>query len=875
MHLAELAERVARNPSEQLGRAVARVFDFGLDSGKVYTGVVRTFLAPSGDDEPLWKIRHTDGDEEDLDKYELAYAYHKLEMHQAEQSKSRKRRRELTSKVDGEWELRRRRRHGATVAATGSNNGGDIGPLPPGPVTYGHVLRALSEIEIPVQSSRTNVTRGTPPRGLVLGAVNIRSHGGMQAAQATREKPNLARLLAAFFRYQCGDPLFRYTTIQINANYEAALHVDKFNLGPSYISGVGDWGPPTETDDAAESLVVSEEDEPRPPRNKVPPELAGRLWVQGRGALDCRECWVAFDGNTPHCTLPFSGTRFTLIYFTHCSQSILKREDRLFLDDLGFAMPHHDITKAPHMRTAEERLEAGRVAWRAFLDELAADEENRVCDQQPPDSGAASSPAAVDAPSPPPWSNKAAADEAAAAFILDGTGGRPSSRVAQLCGLVNGKAPELRRHFGLALRKAAEETEAMEHADRGTGRTRSSSCRAIKPVFVTGNKAGLEASVEDSCLTTTNEELANKALVDRPEFVPYIEPWETAIACKKDERGGARLLAKYAGLHLIDDDPFELGGDDHDEFNQSTSDAVIEANRARARQAREAGEKLAEHRAIVGVEWCRFARRWTVITQLAEPNLAKEDTFEKYPIDKELVRMIVAASEYNASLRFYDADECRAKFERRKVRARARSSAGRKISDKPGDSDILPGLAVRQMIEDDLAIVVNLVNPKKGRSADRYEKYKHARTCTQYLDLGGSRADLQFDFIRGHVNLDGGLDWRALDCVLHHRSLREQQRQKQQNDDQQAAAPACAAESTEPTEDVAREPLSYLVDSPAAPWTPTPPKHDAPAWMPTPEKASDALVDEGTMYLATQLREAPSQVDLPPPVSSSSSSEPP
>ena len=33
--------------------------------------------------------------------------------------------------------------------------------------------------------------------------------------------------------------------------------------------------------------------------------------------------WVNFDGNEPHCTLPYTGTRYTLIYFTHQSYSRL------------------------------------------------------------------------------------------------------------------------------------------------------------------------------------------------------------------------------------------------------------------------------------------------------------------------------------------------------------------------------------------------------------------------------------------------------------------------------------------------------------------------------------------------------------------------
>lgn len=752
-------------PEDQVGRAVARIFDFGLESGKVYTGVVSAYLGvekeedPGAVAKPLWRIRHTDGDEEDLDKYELACAYHKLEEHQIRQSRGRKRRRDLTGR-EAETESTSRRRRSSRMR---SDPVGDVSPPPPGPVTCDDVLRALSGIDFPVQSSRTNVTRGTPPRGFVLGAVNIRSHGGMQLAQATRDKPNLARLLSAFFRNQCGDPLFRYTTIQINANYEAALHVDKFNLGPSYIVGVGDWRSPT-TSEASDELIESH----RQPRHPLEPKLAGRLWVQGHGALDCREKWVAFDGNTPHCTLPFEGTRFTLIYFTHCSQSILRKEDRALLSDFGFAMPHKNIMKAPHMRTAEERLEAGRAAFKAFVDEQCAhselpssddiDDKERVLD-------GSVSPNASTGPDITP-------KKKATSFTLDGAGGRPSSRVAQLssCGSVTGAAPELRRHYGRALRRAAETAEALEQSGQAV------SPAAVTPTFVSGENAGRTARPDDSCVSAAFEKLATNALVDRPKFLPYIENWEASAASRKDERGGARLLAKYAGLRIVDDDPYDLNNNENDQTKRTTSDAVVEAERERARLAKEQDEPLVEHRVVLGVEWCRFARRWTAVTQLTDKASVVDDTVEKYPIDKALIAMIVKAADYNDHLDFFDAKECVAKFKTagRKIASRPRAAFGA----RPTDSDILPGPAVSAMIEDNLAIVVNAVNPKKGRSADRYELYKHATTTREFLKLGGSKADLQNDLIRGHVSLAGTADWRELESVVTFRRLREEQRKQ-------------------------------------------------------------------------------------------------
>lgn len=42
-------------------------------------------------------------------------------------------------------------------------------------------------------------------------------------------------------------------------------------------------------------------------------------------------------------------------------------------------------------------------------------------------------------------------------------------------------------------------------------------------------------------------------------------------------------------------------------------------------------------------------------------------------------------------------------------------------------------------------------NPKKQASAERYEKYKHARTLGEVLKLGGSRGDIGNDMIRGYI----------------------------------------------------------------------------------------------------------------------------
>ena len=46
-------------------------------------------------------------------------------------------------------------------------------------------------------------------------------------------------------------------------------------------------------------------------------------------------------------------------------------------------------------------------------------------------------------------------------------------------------------------------------------------------------------------------------------------------------------------------------------------------------------------------------------------------------------------------------------------------------------------------------------NPKKGASALRYAKYMAATTAKEYIDLGGSRADLKHDINKGFVKVLG------------------------------------------------------------------------------------------------------------------------
>ena len=81
------------------------------------------------------------------------------------------------------------------------------------------------------------------------------------------------------------DPTFTYTSIQINKDFPGNLHVDRANAGDSRMLTVGHG------------------------------VRGGELWCDG-AVLPTVDRLVAFDGNFPHMTLPYRGTRYSVVLFT-------------------------------------------------------------------------------------------------------------------------------------------------------------------------------------------------------------------------------------------------------------------------------------------------------------------------------------------------------------------------------------------------------------------------------------------------------------------------------------------------------------------------------------------------------------------------------
>ncbi|KAK7230829.1 acetylcholine-gated cation-selective channel [Aureococcus anophagefferens] len=151
----------------------------------------------------------------------------------------------------------------------------------------------------------------TEVRSIPIGAIGRGAGGtGVRVSEETRDRPRLARLLAAYGRAVLPREL-PLPPIQVNANYRSAMHCDGGNVGASAICAFGDF-------------------------------TGGNLWTHDRGLLRVDGASRGaryFNGNMPHMTMPFDGERYSLIYFCCGNWGSLSRADEAALCDMGFRFP--------------------------------------------------------------------------------------------------------------------------------------------------------------------------------------------------------------------------------------------------------------------------------------------------------------------------------------------------------------------------------------------------------------------------------------------------------------------------------------------------------------------------------------------------------
>lgn len=122
---------------------------------------------------------------------------------------------------------------------------------------------------------------------------NMKDPTGGLSWWSTKYPEVYAQLQALMNKY---DPSFQYTHITLNRNLRCKRHTDGGNAGLSYIAGFGSYN-------GGELLV------------EQPPGGGGRK--SSETILNLNSTFVMFNGKTqPHETLPFTGERFTLVYYT-------------------------------------------------------------------------------------------------------------------------------------------------------------------------------------------------------------------------------------------------------------------------------------------------------------------------------------------------------------------------------------------------------------------------------------------------------------------------------------------------------------------------------------------------------------------------------
>jgi hypothetical protein len=158
-----------------------------------------------------------------------------------------------------------------------------------------YVFQLLEEIEpFPARRTRKNIIpegQEHNPMGFALGTV-FTLHAGVVPSRFNKVFPDLLKACKQLMH--AVDPSFRWNCIQVNKNQLCAPHVDRNNEGPSYIVGLGDY--------TGGELGVQLGEQPDGKKRKTT-------------ILNIKNRFKMFDGHHLHWTLPFQGTRYTLVFF--------------------------------------------------------------------------------------------------------------------------------------------------------------------------------------------------------------------------------------------------------------------------------------------------------------------------------------------------------------------------------------------------------------------------------------------------------------------------------------------------------------------------------------------------------------------------------
>ena len=197
--------------------------------------------------------------------------------------------------------------------------------------TYDDAAALLVKIASSWHASAASPERFKESRGLSL-CLGMYMRGGMHGlTNATRARPQLARMLATMLRVKC--PHSTFTSLMLNVNVQAPVHVDKYNCGQNIVLPVhmprhgGDlWVELCQGDTVHHPIAV---------QSHGGQHIAGQVIKLHAGQP------VLFSPKAKHCVEPWkSGNRITLAAYSIGSHYKVDQEQRDALHALEFPLPN-------------------------------------------------------------------------------------------------------------------------------------------------------------------------------------------------------------------------------------------------------------------------------------------------------------------------------------------------------------------------------------------------------------------------------------------------------------------------------------------------------------------------------------------------------
>lgn len=164
-------------------------------------------------------------------------------------------------------------------------------------------------------------TRNMKHSNIIFGLARSLYTGPCVSKNTYAFEPLVRRLIQMM---QTQKPDFKFNSISINRNFDGTLHYDRLNCGETHMFTVGDF-------------------------------TGGDLWIHpGRREATLNRC-IEFDGRVPHCTYPYDGTRYSIVFYaSNFARSAAVDQELL---RLGFSSPDEPLAiRRPTLREALKTL---------------------------------------------------------------------------------------------------------------------------------------------------------------------------------------------------------------------------------------------------------------------------------------------------------------------------------------------------------------------------------------------------------------------------------------------------------------------------------------------------------------------------------------